>query len=134
MWVYLLPNAHTGQNSYRPSAIQEWIDTIELRDDNNTSMTNSHRIAGDMLKYSEVARKLDTGVFLSSSSYFWSFGPNPFLCYQERVQEGYEWFNNTNVSITTKAGLSSATYEVVFIIPTYSMLEIHEDGMVTYDH
>ena len=132
-WIYLLPNAHTAQNSYRPSALNAWIERIELRDDNNSSISNSHQIDGDFIKNSQVARKLDTGHFVSGPSYFVSFGPDPMITYHENIHGGYEYIDDTNINITTKSTLASATYEIYFIVPTYALLTIKEDGQILYE-
>ena len=134
-WLYLLPQSHTGQNSYNPGALGEWLDEIEFLDENNSSLTNGHIYKGAYLKNYQSARKLDN-VFLSvaSTAYFVSFGSNPLSTYHESIVNGFEFFDNNNIKIKTTSSLASVNYELVVIVPTFALLHIQENGHISKEN
>ena len=134
MWICLFPQGGTGQDLFNPPAIGEWIFQLEIRDDNNMSLTNSHKYYGEYIKHIIPADKLDNGLAESLPNTYWiSFGEDPYVAYREGLALGYEYLDDANFQITTSSTLATANYTVRFIVPTYALLHILSSGQITYE-
>lgn len=130
-FIALRPQGHTGSNSFKP-AIAAWIDRFEIREDNNTSITNSQQYRGDYFKDIVPMLELDSSFsFYASASYFIPFNSETYTSYKEAINTGFDFFKDNIVVITTKSTLVGGNYEVFFYVPSYSTMHIDDNGAVS---
>ena len=130
MWLYLLPNNHTGQDSYNPT-VPNWIFSIEMLDQTGSTLNNGHALPGNYIKRGLYSSKLDNNFSrTNTTAYFISFGPDPLHVYHEGIHGGYEYFSDNSLRIVTGPTLPAANYEWNVIVPTYAILHIDENGTV----